>query len=194
MTRGSCQQTASRWLTNGHTRIPVFISGISSLALIIWHVLFAARSPLYAHISSVMNGLMTVRAYGQVDVVLQQYHSFMNINSAAFQLTLSTSRWFAIHIDWLVAMFVSCVTFASLYSPCEWFLFCEKLINYNKIQSIVAYIFTCLSSDSFSTGEVGLMLVYAVQLTGFFSWIVRQSAELQNAVQILQVKLLSFGH
>lgn len=34
-----------------------------------------------------------------------------------------------------------------------------------------------------SSGEVALMLVYAVQLTGFFSWIMRQSAELQNGVR-----------
>ncbi|VDN32966.1 unnamed protein product [Cylicostephanus goldi] len=33
-----------------------------------------------------------------------------------------------------------------------------------------------------SSGEVALMLVYAVQLTGFFSWIMRQSAELQNGM------------
>lgn len=32
---------------------------------------------------------------------------------------------------------------------------------------------------------MALMLVYAVQLTGFFSWVMRQSAELQNAVRII---------
>ncbi|KAK5978369.1 ABC transporter MOAT-B, partial [Trichostrongylus colubriformis] len=76
-----------------------------------------------------------------------------NVNTAAFGLTLSTSRWFAVCIDWLVALFVSVVAFFSVFTPA-----------------------------SMSSGEVALMLVYAVQLTGFFSWIMRQSAELQNGM------------
>jgi hypothetical protein len=32
-------------------------------------------------------------------------------------------------------------------------------------------------------GEVALILMYCVQLTGFLSWIVRQSAELENGVR-----------
>ena len=37
-------------------------------------------------------------------------------------------------------------------------------------------------SGEFTTGEVALMLFYAVQISSYFSWVVRQSAELQNAV------------
>ncbi|PIO74854.1 ABC transporter, ATP-binding protein [Teladorsagia circumcincta] len=109
------------------------------------------RSPLYSHISAFMNGLYTVRAYGRQKEVLQEYHRAQNVNTAAFGLTLSTSRWFAVCIDWLVALFVSVVAFFSVLTPA-----------------------------SMTSGEVALMLVYAVQLTGFFSWIMRQSAELQN--------------
>ncbi|CAJ0915429.1 unnamed protein product, partial [Mesorhabditis belari] len=98
------------------------------------------RSPLYTHISSVMQ-------------VIHDYHGKMNINSAAFILTLTTSRWFAVQIDLIVTLFVSFVAFACVLSPMV-----------------------------FSSGEVALMLVYAIQLTGFFSWIMRQSAELQNGM------------
>ncbi|CAJ0569827.1 unnamed protein product, partial [Mesorhabditis spiculigera] len=77
----------------------------------------------------------------------------MNMNSAAFSLSLTTSRWFAVQIDWIVAGFVSFVAFACAFA-----------------------------SGDFLPGEVALMLVYAVQLTGFFSWIMRQSAEMQNGM------------
>ncbi|EYB87408.1 hypothetical protein Y032_0263g589 [Ancylostoma ceylanicum] len=111
------------------------------------------RSPLYSHISAFMNGLFTVRAFGKQTEVLHDYHRAQNVNTAAFGLTLTTARWFAVCIDWLVALFVSVVAFFSVITPA-----------------------------SMTSGEVALMLVYAVQLTGFFSWIMRQSAELQNGM------------
>ncbi|KAL6725064.1 hypothetical protein Aduo_019884 [Ancylostoma duodenale] len=111
------------------------------------------RSPLYSHISAFMNGLFTVRAFGKQTEVLHEYHRAQNVNTAAFGLTLTTARWFAVCIDWLVALFVSVVAFFSVITPA-----------------------------SMTSGEVALMLVYAVQLTGFFSWIMRQSAELQNGM------------
>ncbi|GMT32179.1 hypothetical protein PFISCL1PPCAC_23476, partial [Pristionchus fissidentatus] len=112
-----------------------------------------SRSPLYSHISALMNGLVTIRAFGCEETVLDKYHEMQNINVASFYLTISTSRWFAIWIDWLVNVFLAFVAFACI--------FCKDMI---------------------SSGEVALMLVYAVQLTGFFSWIMRQSAELQNGM------------
>ncbi|VDD91907.1 unnamed protein product [Enterobius vermicularis] len=76
-----------------------------------------------------------------------------DFNSAAFYLSIVTARWFGSVIDYLVAVFIAIVAFFSVFS--------SGLLN---------------------GGEVGLMLVYVVQLTGFFSWIMRQSAELQNAM------------
>jgi hypothetical protein len=34
-----------------------------------------------------------------------------NVNTAAFHLTLSTSRWFAVMIDWFVTAFIAIVAF-----------------------------------------------------------------------------------
>ncbi|KAK0404544.1 hypothetical protein QR680_017501 [Steinernema hermaphroditum] len=113
-----------------------------------------SRSPLYSHISAVMHGLVTVRAFSNQNKVLEDYHRYQNINVAAFYATLTTSRWFAAGIDWLAALFVTAVTLS-----------------------------LCMMDRShLKGGEVGLTLVYAVQLTGFFSWIMRQSAELQNGM------------
>uniref|UniRef100_A0A1I7XV09 ABC transporter domain-containing protein n=1 Tax=Heterorhabditis bacteriophora TaxID=37862 RepID=A0A1I7XV09_HETBA len=130
-----------------------------------------SRSPLYSHVSAVMHGLITVRAFCRQNDVLQQYHQAQNINSAAFGLSLSTARWFAVCIDWLVALFVTVVAFFCVLTPghlfYQYFYYPEYLFQF---------------SATMSSGEVALMLVYAVQLTGFFSWIMRQSAELQNGM------------
>uniref|UniRef100_A0A914X1N7 Uncharacterized protein n=1 Tax=Plectus sambesii TaxID=2011161 RepID=A0A914X1N7_9BILA len=115
---------------------------------------FSARSPVFSHISAVLNGLTTVRAFGSEKNVLETYHNCQNINTSAFHLTVTTSRWFAGMIDWLVTVFIAIVAFF-----CVW-----------------------TGQAQIASGSVALMLVYAVQMTGFFSWIMRQSAELQNGV------------
>ncbi|GMT04851.1 hypothetical protein PENTCL1PPCAC_27025, partial [Pristionchus entomophagus] len=112
-----------------------------------------SRSPLYSHISALMNGLVTIRAFGCEKSVLEKYHEMQNVSVASFYLSIVSSRWFAIWIDWLVNVFLAFVAF-----------------------------FCIFFKDAISSGEVALMLVYAVQLTGFFSWIMRQSAELQNGM------------
>uniref|UniRef100_A0A914X483 Uncharacterized protein n=1 Tax=Plectus sambesii TaxID=2011161 RepID=A0A914X483_9BILA len=115
---------------------------------------FSARSPVFSHISAVLNGLTTVRAFGSEKNVLETYHNCQNINTSAFHLTVTTSRWFAGMIDWLVTVFIAIVAFF-----CVW-----------------------TGQAQIASGSVALMLVYAVQMTGFFSWIMRQSAELQNGM------------
>uniref|UniRef100_A0A1I8AP47 ABC transporter domain-containing protein n=1 Tax=Steinernema glaseri TaxID=37863 RepID=A0A1I8AP47_9BILA len=101
-----------------------------------------------------MHGLVTVRAFSNEKKVLEDYHHYQNINTAAFYATLATSRWFAAGIDWLVAIFVTAVTFS----------------------------FCAMNKDALKSGEVGLTLAYTAQLTVFLSWIMRQSVELQNGM------------
>ncbi|VDN03673.1 unnamed protein product [Thelazia callipaeda] len=111
------------------------------------------RSPLYSHVSSAMYGLVSVRAFRNQQYVVNGFHKYQNVNTAAFYFNLCIARWFGAVIDWLVAIFITAVAFL------------------------------CIASTTKLTGgEVGLVLVYAVQLLGHFSWILRQSAELQNAM------------
>lgn len=126
------------------------------------------------------------------------------MNTSAFYMSMAASRWFAIYIDVIVAIFITAVAFFCvltpgatfelksvansekvnpLLCPCPWFTsqfssqsssLCTRVWRLPLLPSV---------SASISSGEVALMLVYAVQLTGFFSWIMRQSAELQNGVR-----------
>ncbi|KAJ1347926.1 Multidrug resistance-associated protein 4 [Parelaphostrongylus tenuis] len=124
---------------------------LATLPLLVY--LRNARSPLYSHISAFMNGLSTVRAFRKQENILNKYYNAQNRNTAAFALTLSTSRWFSMCADSLVALFVTAVAFFSILTPA-----------------------------SMRSGDVALMLVYSIQLIGFFSWLMRQSADLQNGM------------
>ncbi|CAB3410442.1 unnamed protein product [Caenorhabditis bovis] len=111
------------------------------------------RSPMNTHISSTMNGLTTIRAFGKEPDMIAKFYVVQDRNTTATHLNLIASRWFAVNIDIIVAFFITATAFISV-----------------------------LNAENLSTGEVGLMLFYAINLTGFFSWIMRQSAELQNAM------------
>uniref|UniRef100_A0A8C9GA40 ATP binding cassette subfamily C member 4 n=1 Tax=Pavo cristatus TaxID=9049 RepID=A0A8C9GA40_PAVCR len=76
---------------------------------------------------------------------------FLKYHLEAWFLFLTTSRWFAVRLDAICAIFVVVVAFGSL-----------------------------LLAKTLNAGQVGLALSYAITLMGTFQWGVRQSAEVEN--------------
>lgn len=109
------------------------------------------RSPVYSHVTSILYGLICVRASSNQQYVMDTYHKYQNINTAAFYLIYCTARWLTAVVDWIVIIFTIALTFFSIASPI-----------------------------SLTASEVGLILVYAIQLLNYFPWIVLQSAKLQT--------------
>ncbi|ULT81994.1 hypothetical protein L3Y34_011748 [Caenorhabditis briggsae] len=113
----------------------------------------AARSPLNTIITSTVHGLATIRAFRKEAEMMEKFCSLHDVYMAAYNMSLLSARWFGICIDLLVSVFISIVA-----------------------------IVVVLQYETMTVGEVGLCLVCAVQLSGFFSWIMRQSAELENGM------------
>ncbi|KAF1747740.1 hypothetical protein GCK72_024206 [Caenorhabditis remanei] len=113
----------------------------------------AARSPLNTIITSTIHGLATIRAYRKEMEMIDKFCALHDVYMAAYNMGILSARWFGICIDFLVSVFVSIVA-----------------------------IVVVLQYETLTVGEVGLCLVCAVQLSGFFSWIMRQSAELENGM------------
>ena len=78
--------------------------------------LIAARSPVYSHLSATVNGLHTIRSFGAEEAFTADFYKHQDLHSEAWFLFLSTSRWFAIRLDWLCALFVSSVAFCSVFA------------------------------------------------------------------------------
>uniref|UniRef100_A0A8C3A5W1 ATP-binding cassette, sub-family C (CFTR/MRP), member 4 n=1 Tax=Cyclopterus lumpus TaxID=8103 RepID=A0A8C3A5W1_CYCLU len=78
-------------------------------------------------------------------------HRPCSSESGAYFLYLTTSRWFAIRLDGICALFIFITTFGCL-----------------------------LFKDQLDAGSVGLALTYTVTLIGMFQWGMRQSAEVEN--------------
>uniref|UniRef100_A0A674ESQ6 Cystic fibrosis transmembrane conductance regulator n=1 Tax=Salmo trutta TaxID=8032 RepID=A0A674ESQ6_SALTR len=108
------------------------------------------RSPVFSHLSSSLQGLWTIRAFRAEERFQNTFDAYQDLHSESWFLFLVTSRWFAVRLDGMCAVFVTITAFA-----------------------------LGLTSVLFA-GSVGLALSYAVTLMGMFQWGVRQSAEVEN--------------
>ncbi|XP_028724042.1 multidrug resistance-associated protein 4 [Peromyscus leucopus] len=109
------------------------------------------RSPVFSHLSSSLQGLWTIRSYRAEERFQELFDAHQDLHSEAWFLFLTTSRWFAVRLDAICAIFVIVVAFGSL-----------------------------ILAKTLDAGQVGLALSYALTLMGMFQWSVRQSAEVEN--------------
>ncbi|KAM6893784.1 ATP-binding cassette sub-family C member 4 [Xenentodon cancila] len=109
------------------------------------------RSPVFSHLSSSLQGLWTIRAFGAEERFQKTFDAHQDLHSEAWFLFLTTSRWFAVRLDGICSIFVTVTTFGCL-----------------------------LLRNQLDAGSVGLALSYSVTLMGMFQWGVRQSAEVEN--------------
>uniref|UniRef100_A0A3P8TQF5 ATP-binding cassette, sub-family C (CFTR/MRP), member 4 n=1 Tax=Amphiprion percula TaxID=161767 RepID=A0A3P8TQF5_AMPPE len=119
------------------------------------HVVFTSKfNPVFSHLSSSLQGLWKIRAFRAEERFQNTFDAHQDLHSEVWFLFLTTSRWFAVHLDFICAVFVTITTFGCV-----------------------------LLQDQLDAGSVGLALSYAVTLTGMFQWGVRQSAEVENMVR-----------
>ena len=77
---------------------------------------FTARSPAFSHLSATLQGLHTIRAFGSQAKFLEDFDRHQDINTAARFLFLATGRWFTVRLDLLCALFVTSVSFGSVFA------------------------------------------------------------------------------
>ncbi|XP_041055069.1 multidrug resistance-associated protein 4 isoform X2 [Carcharodon carcharias] len=109
------------------------------------------RSPVFSHLSSSLQGIWTIRATKTEPQFQAKFDEHQDLHSETWFLFLSTSRWLAVRLDALCAVFVTAVAFGSI-----------------------------IMANHLDAGQVGLALSYAITLMGMFQWGVRQSAEVEN--------------
>ncbi|XP_059740428.1 ATP-binding cassette sub-family C member 4 isoform X2 [Bos taurus] len=110
-----------------------------------------ARSPVFSHLASSLRGLWTIRAYKAEQKFQELFDAHQDLHSEAWFLLLTTSRWLAVYLDVICAIFVTAVAFGAL-----------------------------ILVESLDAGHVGLVLSLTITLTSIFQWCVRQSVEVEN--------------
>ena len=77
-------------------------------------VTFAARSPLYSHISATIQGLLTIRVYKEETDFIKKLHFYLNEHSKSWHAKISTSRWFGLRLDMIGLLFIMAMLFISV--------------------------------------------------------------------------------
>ncbi|XP_070655987.1 ATP-binding cassette sub-family C member 4-like isoform X1 [Bos indicus] len=109
------------------------------------------RSPVFSHLASSFRGLWTIRAYKAEQKFQELFDAHQDLHSEAWFLLLTTSRWLAVYLDVICAIFVTVVAFGAL-----------------------------ILVETLDAGHVGLVLSLTITLTSIFQWCVRQSVEVEN--------------
>ncbi|KAJ5108547.1 hypothetical protein N7456_005222 [Penicillium angulare] len=109
------------------------------------------RSPLYQQFGETLNGIVTIRAYGDGPRFIVDNHRHINAYNRPHIYLWASNRWLALRVDWTGAL----VSFFSATFV---------LINIGKIDA----------------GAAGLSLTYAVTFTENVLWLVRLYSEVQQ--------------
>ncbi|KAF8166131.1 ABC transporter [Mycena galopus ATCC 62051] len=109
------------------------------------------RSALYTHFSESLSGLSTIRAYGVLERFCLDNERLVDTENRAYWLTVTNQRWLGLRLDFL--------------------------------GSLLTFVVSMLAvGDRFSVSpsQTGVMLAYILSVQQAFSWMVRQSAEVEN--------------
>jgi len=90
---------------------------LSIAKCIVFCLYFAvAKSPMFSHISSTVLGLQTVRAFRAEETFTNEFDGHQDLHTSAAYLFFTTSRWFAVRLECLCAIFITIVVFLSVVS------------------------------------------------------------------------------
>jgi ATP-binding cassette, subfamily C (CFTR/MRP), member 4 len=73
-----------------------------------------ARSPIYTHTNTTIEGSSVIRAFKAEAFVQKQFHSHQNLNISASFLFLATTRGFAFWLDIVCVVYISIVIMSFL--------------------------------------------------------------------------------
>ena len=131
----------------------------------------SARSPVYSHISSTIQGLSVIRAYKEQDKFLKRHHFYQNEHTKGWYLKVATTRWFGMRLDLLGAVFVMFVVFTSI-----------PLADGIVVLYLLEAAFHICLHLALDPTLVGLSLAYAASVSNVMQYAVRLSAEVESLV------------
>ncbi|KAF5281256.1 hypothetical protein FQA39_LY05142 [Lamprigera yunnana] len=109
------------------------------------------KSSVLAHLNVSIQGLSTIRSAKAQSLLVKQFDSHHDLNNCASYLFLATSKSFGYWLDLFCVVYITIVTFSSLFSESEQL-----------------------------GGNVGLIMSQSLLLTGVFQWGMRQTTEFEN--------------
>ncbi|KAG6604625.1 ATP-binding Cassette (ABC) Superfamily [Phytophthora cinnamomi] len=116
-----------------------------------------SKSPVYAHFTQTLNGLVTIRTFEMVEQSLHTQALKINENTKAFLLLNLINRWLGVRLEFLGAV----ITFA------------------------VAF-FVSRDHAVLSSAMAGLLLSYSQNMTSLLNWIIRNNIDMENMMNSVE--------
>ena len=130
---------------------------------------FSARSPVFTHMSTSLQGLATIRAFRAQESLKNSFDNYQDIHSSAWFMFLASSHTFGFLLDTICGIYIGVVTFSFLFFFTSTYIF-FTLISILKTLRIV---------DA-SGGSVGLAITQALSMSEILQWGMRQWCEVEN--------------
>lgn len=117
-----------------------------------------ARSPLYSHFAETLDGVMTIRAYDDVERGVYISDDHTNALVRATYASSYANRWLALRLEAMGNILVFGTTLCAVLSP----------------------------PGGLSASMIGLVLSYTMQLLGTMTWCVRQFTETESQMNAME--------
>eukprot|EP00004_Rigifila_ramosa_P027497 TRINITY_DN899_c0_g1_i1.p1 TRINITY_DN899_c0_g1~~TRINITY_DN899_c0_g1_i1.p1 ORF type:complete len:957 (-),score=240.32 TRINITY_DN899_c0_g1_i1:21-2891(-) len=114
-----------------------------------------SRSPVFAHLSETLTGLVTIRAYSQVERVFRQNVSLLDTNLSVSYIAYCANRWMALRLETTAALLVFFATFFVVISAEYW---------------------------SISESTAGLSVSYSLQISFYIAATIRMVVDVEAAM------------
>ncbi|CAG2176224.1 unnamed protein product, partial [Oppiella nova] len=136
---------------------------IITVAIVNIYLIIPARSPLFTHVSTTLNGLASVRAYGAQEAFERQYYVYQNDHNATWFLFACTSRALGLILDWVCVGYLVAIAVVMMVFP-------EQIGNGG---SAGLALTSAPNSNKIPPGS-------ALTMTAEIQWGVKQSAEMES--------------
>ncbi|KAI3491312.1 hypothetical protein L1887_44347 [Cichorium endivia] len=123
------------------------------------------RSSMHEHFSESLHGLVTIRAFGQVDAFVAENCRRIDNQNRAYWLAQTCQRWLSTRLDFLGSLLILSVA-----------------------------ILVVASRFDISPGESGVALSYILTAQSIFGWMIRHAAELENNMSAVERVLHYASH
>uniref|UniRef100_A0A7E4VUH3 Multidrug resistance-associated protein 5 n=1 Tax=Panagrellus redivivus TaxID=6233 RepID=A0A7E4VUH3_PANRE len=116
-----------------------------------------SRSPLFSHVSSSLEGLVTIHSFAQTPRFIDGFKTKLDEHSGALFLFQSAMRWQAVWLDLLVVAV-----------------------------TIIVSTFIVLFCGTITPADAGMALAFALQMSGVFQFAVRSQTELESKLTAVE--------
>ncbi|KAI5957193.1 hypothetical protein KGF54_000121 [Candida jiufengensis] len=115
-----------------------------------------SRSPIYGHLGESLNGIDTIRAYGQDERFKFIMNKIIDFNLKSQYMLTSINRWLYFRLQVIGGLAV--------------------------LSASIMLISTTKTSSPLTSSMAGFLMTYALQVTGSLRVVVRQSAEVETSI------------